>query len=72
LKAIVIDFSSADVARTVIAIAVVLSFPFVLFYGDQSGTFAQTYSDVVTAVVSFYFAVRGSEGGAATAAATGA
>jgi hypothetical protein len=59
---VVIDFTAADVVRALIAVALALTFPFVLFYGLESDSvLTQTYENAVTAVVGYYFAVRGAE-----------
>jgi hypothetical protein len=59
---IAMEFTSADVVRTLLAVALTVSFPFVLFFSDAN-VFSQTYENAVTAVVGFYFAVRSAEGG---------
>jgi hypothetical protein len=60
---VLIDFTAADVVRALIAIAPALTFPFMLFYGVDS-VLTQTYENAVTAVVGYYFAVRGAESAA--------
>jgi TRAP-type C4-dicarboxylate transport system permease large subunit len=54
---VLIDFTAADVVRALIAIALALTFPFMLFYGVDS-VLTQTYENAVTAVFGASFVFR--------------
>jgi hypothetical protein len=43
--------------RALLALALTVSFPFVLYYGGGSAQLTQAYQDAVAAVVAFYFGV---------------
>jgi hypothetical protein len=59
------SFTASDAVRSVLAIALAGSLPFVLFFADPKTPALRTYADAVAAVVAFYFAARTGEGGAA-------
>jgi hypothetical protein len=56
---------ATDVARSVLALALVISLPFVVWRAGADNEFTKTYLDAITAVVAYYFAARGTEGGMA-------
>jgi len=62
---VVSEYTVADIVRALLAVGLTISFPFVLFFSDGNA-FTQTYENAITAVVGFYFAVRGTEGGRAS------
>jgi hypothetical protein len=62
---VVSEYTAADIVRAVLALSLTISFPFVLFF-SEANAFTQTYENAITAVVGFYFAVRGTEGGRAS------
>ncbi len=59
---VVTELRSSDVVRSVLAIALTASLPFALFLTDAQNDFTKTYAAAITAVVAYYFAVRGAEG----------
>jgi hypothetical protein len=58
-------FNASDVVRSVLAIALAGSLPFVLYFADVKTPALRTYADAVAAVIAFYFAARTGEAGAA-------
>jgi hypothetical protein len=44
-----------NLTRSILALMLTLSLPFVIYFGDASAAVAQTYQDALAAVVAFYF-----------------
>ena len=65
MSTVVTEFRTGDIVRSILALGLAVSLPFVVWRAGVDNQFTKTYLDAITAVVAYYFAARGTEGGMA-------